>query len=98
MLLPWAVASSALALAQIGDVEEALSRSRRPSGFWMNRQRVEPLVIVAGPTLQSVALVCCSDDSVGPGTWAIARSYPRSASPALEPMRCIFSVIGEPFT
>src|SRR5262249_56027390 len=26
MLLPWAVASSALALAQIGDVEEALSR------------------------------------------------------------------------
>ena len=69
-LLPWAVASSAWALAQIGDVEEALSRVEEAEQL-LERQAARGIFgIVAGPTTHWVAPVCCSDDSTRRGAWA----------------------------
>ena len=47
MLLPWAIASSAWALAQIGDVEGALSRVEKAERF-LDKQSASGIVQVFG--------------------------------------------------
>ena len=89
ILLPWAVASSAWALAQIGEAGEALNRVREGEQLLelqaaQGNRRPSRLGLSRGGSRLSAARPARRGAAPGP----IARSNPLSASLASRPMRC----------
>ena len=95
--LPAAVASSAWALAQLGEASEALDRLREGEPL-LEGQTARGLFALSrlGLPLAGSRLLCCSADLTRRGAWPTARSNPLRVSPGSRPMRCTCSATSRP--